>query len=208
MPPPLPRASLIKVPRQQRSIEMVHGILDAAVVVLQRDGVARFTTNYLAATAGVSVGSIYQYFANRDMIIAGVIERGVIDVEQQLRAAVGRARTLPLGEVARQVVDQLLQQLEPYRDVLFEVLSATPVLSSTGLAATLETRFSDAVRDFLVQNTDRYTLNGGLPALYVTVNGLTFVALKWLAERPAHVCRAELVETFGTHFDQLLAARN
>jgi AcrR family transcriptional regulator len=70
MPPrPPPVTAPRKVPRQRRSTQLVADILVAAIRVLERDGAARFTTIRVAAAAGVSVGSLYQYFPNKQAIL-------------------------------------------------------------------------------------------------------------------------------------------
>jgi AcrR family transcriptional regulator len=66
---PSPRISSRKQPRQARSTELVATILEAAVQVLTKEGAQRFTTARVAEKAGVSVGSIYQYFPNKAAIL-------------------------------------------------------------------------------------------------------------------------------------------
>lgn len=58
-----------KLPKQARSNELVSAILDAAVRVLGEEGAQRFTTARVAERAGVSVGSLYQYFPNKAAIL-------------------------------------------------------------------------------------------------------------------------------------------
>jgi len=58
-----------KQPQQARSSELVAAILDAAVQVLTKEGAQRFTTARVAERAGVSVGSLYQYFPNKISIL-------------------------------------------------------------------------------------------------------------------------------------------
>jgi AcrR family transcriptional regulator len=58
-----------KIPSQARSARLVEAILGAAVRVLERDGAAGFTTVRVAERAGVSVGSLYQYFPNKQSIL-------------------------------------------------------------------------------------------------------------------------------------------
>ncbi|MGX1322381.1 AcrR family transcriptional regulator [Bradyrhizobium sp. USDA 377] len=58
-----------KQPQQARSTELVAAILDAAVQVLAKEGAQRFTTARVAERAGVSVGSLYQYFPNKAAIL-------------------------------------------------------------------------------------------------------------------------------------------
>lgn len=65
----LPTVSPRKLPSQARSTQLVADILKAAVRVLQREGPQRFTTIRVAEAAGVSVGSLYQYFPNKQAIL-------------------------------------------------------------------------------------------------------------------------------------------
>ena len=62
-----------KVPGQARSQETVCIILEASARILESDGTRGFNTNAIAAKAGVSVGSLYQYFPNKDAIVLALI---------------------------------------------------------------------------------------------------------------------------------------
>src|SRR6478752_2668757 len=63
------RVSSRKQPKQARSSDLVSAVLDAAVQVLTAEGAQRFTTARVAERAGVSVGSLYQYFPNKASIL-------------------------------------------------------------------------------------------------------------------------------------------
>jgi len=64
-----PPLTLRKEPKQARSVELVAVVLDAAAKVLAEEGAARFTSARVAERAGVSVGSLYQYFPNKAAIL-------------------------------------------------------------------------------------------------------------------------------------------
>lgn len=64
-----------KVPRQARSRALVEAILDAAARILSRDGREAANTNAIAREAGVSIGSLYQYFPDRETIIQALVHR-------------------------------------------------------------------------------------------------------------------------------------
>lgn len=63
------KISLRKQPQQARSNELIAAVLEAAVQVLEKEGASRFTTARVAEKAGVSVGSLYQYFPNKAAIL-------------------------------------------------------------------------------------------------------------------------------------------
>jgi AcrR family transcriptional regulator len=73
-----------KVPGQARSQETVTVILEASARILESDGLRGFNTNAIAAKAGVSVGSLYQCFPNKDAIVLALIS----DYEEGLHSAV------------------------------------------------------------------------------------------------------------------------
>jgi AcrR family transcriptional regulator len=64
-----PQIASRKQPKQARSTELVAAILEAAIQVLAQEGAQRFTTARVAERAGVSVGSVYQYFPNKAAIL-------------------------------------------------------------------------------------------------------------------------------------------
>lgn len=64
-----PQVSSRKEPKQSRSAELVATILEAATQVLAKEGATRFTTGRVAERAGISIGSLYQYFPNKAAIL-------------------------------------------------------------------------------------------------------------------------------------------
>ncbi|MBA1139527.1 TetR family transcriptional regulator [Mesorhizobium neociceri] len=66
---PSPSISSRKQPKQARAVELISAILEAAVQVLASEGAQRFTTTRVAERAGVSVGSLYQYFPNKAALL-------------------------------------------------------------------------------------------------------------------------------------------
>jgi len=92
-----------RLPKQRRSEETAGVILDAAAQVLVREGYARATTNRIALRAGVSVGSIYQYFDDKNAIFDALIDRFFGIVVDAVRSDPVDA-SLPLQEVTRRLV--------------------------------------------------------------------------------------------------------
>ena len=84
-----PEIAARKAPRQARSRQTVEAILEGAARILRRGGT--LTTNHVASEAGVSVGSLYQYFPNAPAIVAALIERHVAEEVEGAAAVLAEA---------------------------------------------------------------------------------------------------------------------
>lgn len=89
---------------QERSRVTVHAILEAAARILVREGFDRASTNRIAEVAGVSVGSLYQYFPGKEAIVAALIERHNREVMQAVQGELAEASSLPLQLGVRKLV--------------------------------------------------------------------------------------------------------
>lgn len=67
-------------PKQARSRALIEAVLEAAARVLVREGLPGFTTNRVAEVAGVSVGSLYQYFPNKQALLAALFDQHRQDI--------------------------------------------------------------------------------------------------------------------------------
>lgn len=85
-----------KSPRQTRSAVTVNAIHEATIQVLLSEGVSRLTTTRVAERAGVSVGTMYQYFPHKQALLFAVVER---QLERIMAALLGAAKSLEGGTV-------------------------------------------------------------------------------------------------------------
>ena len=92
-----------KQPQQARSTELVSAILEAAVRVLETEGAQRFTTARVAEKAGVSVGSVYQYFPNKASILFRLQSDEWRQTTAMMRAILDDKATPPLDRLRRLV---------------------------------------------------------------------------------------------------------
>lgn len=95
-----------KVPTQQRAKETVDAILAAAAHVLAKDGYEGLNTNRVAERAGVSVGSLYQYFPGKEALVLALLEQHHAEMMALLLTDLDSA--LPLEELARTVIGRIL----------------------------------------------------------------------------------------------------
>src|SRR6476619_3548584 len=83
-----------RIPRQARAEETVSAILEGAAQVLEAGGLAGFTTNAVAERAGVSIGTLYQYFADKQALLRALADR---EIRRTLAAIAGALRDDPLA---------------------------------------------------------------------------------------------------------------
>lgn len=93
-----------KSPLQKRSLAMVEALLDATARVLTREGYDRASTNRIATVAGVSIGSLYQYFPNKEALVAALVARHNREMLQLLDEALKEVDSLDLSSAIRELV--------------------------------------------------------------------------------------------------------
>lgn len=92
-----------KKPQQRRSVEMNEILLEASVRVLERDGPEAFTTSRVAEVAGVSVGSLYQYYPNKASLLFCLHEREARQTWSEIEAILDSPRGSPRSRLFRAV---------------------------------------------------------------------------------------------------------
>lgn len=131
-----------KMPRQARAKETVNAILEAAARILEKKGEAALSTASAAQLAGCSIGTLYQYFADRDEILMALVDR-------EHRRIVGKAREAikalgPGPAAAREIVRALIASFAARRGAVrqFQLL-----MSSVDKAGkpTLASAFAEAI---------------------------------------------------------------
>ena len=93
-----------KTASQQRSRLTVHAILEATARILTREGFDKASTNHIAEVAGVSVGSLYQYFPCKEAIVTALIDRHNQQVMHAVQGELAEAVNLPMRQAVRKLI--------------------------------------------------------------------------------------------------------
>lgn len=94
-----------KTPIQARATVTVEAISEATIQILLSQGAGRLTTTRVAHRAGVSVGTLYQYFPNKQSLLFAVLEDHLEKVTDAVEDACEHARHKPLREMIKEVVE-------------------------------------------------------------------------------------------------------
>jgi AcrR family transcriptional regulator len=92
------------VASQKRSRLTVDALLEATARILIKEGYDRASTNKIAAAAGVSIGSLYQYFPSKEAVVAALIERHTQELSQVVLNALLKVSARPIEIGARGLI--------------------------------------------------------------------------------------------------------
>jgi AcrR family transcriptional regulator len=183
-----------KGPKQQRSKVTVAAILDATVQVLERQGSDAASTSRIAEVAGVSVGTLYQYFANREAILDALQDREFERATEMMNRVLSRGAYHSDREVARAVIEGLLElhSAAPtlHRVLVVAGLSVTP----TERVQAFDMRIIAVIKSFLSLAKVRIRRANLDAAAFVVYQAVRASMLACVVERPAGLDSETLVD--------------
>jgi AcrR family transcriptional regulator len=180
-----------KNPRQERSRQMVERIVAAGRTVLVRDGHARFATNRVAEVAGISPGSLYQYFRDKDELLGVILDRYWDEVAERVTASLADRFGDPPDRMIPNTVEALLVALEQDSQLLRVAVEEMPQARMHDRRQQLQRRIRDLATAYL-SLTGRVGGGNVATRAWVLVAGMEGLAVRWVLDRPA-IDRAELV---------------
>jgi AcrR family transcriptional regulator len=127
-------------PKQQRSRQTVNAVLEAVQLVIKRHGIQAITTNRIAEAAGVSVGSLYQYFPDKRAIFTALHDQHVDDVQEVIGKTMAAYASAPLQEFTCELVRGLVNVHADAAE-LHEIVSSTVPQGALGFKNALHQTF-------------------------------------------------------------------
>ena len=183
-----------KKPAQDRSRATVEAIVEAAARILVKDGYDAFTTNRVAAKAGVSIGSLYQYFPNKEALIGELQRRHVEDLEHGIEEMAAQPASAPLADVVRVAVERNVKShlIDP---ALHRVLSGEiPGIGKLQWEAGFEARTKVLVRQAFEARRDVIVVPDLDLAVYIVMRAVESTVHDAVAERPKDLASGALAE--------------
>jgi len=150
--PDRPSASISsrRKPKQARSADLLQAILQAAIQVLAKEGAHRFTTTRVAERAGVSVGSVYQYFPNKASILFRLQSDEWRQTTELMRGILGDAQR-PALERLRMLTHAFIRSECEEADVRTALGDAAPFYRDAPEAQEVRAAGDESVRVFMTQ---------------------------------------------------------
>ena len=143
-----------KTPIQARSTVTVESICEATIQVLLSHGLERLTTTRVAERAGVSVGTLYQYYPNKQSLLFAVVENHLNRVTARVEAACERACHQPLAEMIKEMVEAFVEAKLERPDISVALYRVAGDLGGPALVKRAGQRSRKAVGAMLQTVTD------------------------------------------------------
>ena len=161
---------------QKRSRATVEALLDATARVLTKEGYDRASTNRIAAIAGVSVGSLYQYFPNKEALVAALVARHNREMLDLLRDALKEVASLDLATAIAKLVRAAVDahRVDPALHRVFD--EQVPRMGQLAKIEALQGETFRLVRSYLEERRDEVSvrdLDSATSILVTTVEALT-----------------------------------
>ena len=180
-----PGLSPRRIPSQDRSHRMVERILEAATRVLSERGYDGASTNRIAKTAGISNGSLYQYFPNKDAIVIAVPDRFADHLADRLGAQIEATMRQPWETAGRAILDAQIRLFEENADLLRIIVEQVPRLGPFDKLAALQRRLTDLVRVYLLVNRAAFRDDLDIDAtLWIITETVGMLSIKYVLDRP------------------------
>jgi|HubBroStandDraft_3_1064219.scaffolds.fasta_scaffold102327_2 AcrR family transcriptional regulator len=182
-----------KLPRQRRSRILVKRVIGVAAAILAEEGLEGLTTNRIAERAGVSVGSIYQYFPNKRAIMAVLVENLVEDIQAEVLATM-RVVTPDLAPSSpREIIAPFVRGVLNRADIILALMPHIDELQRLGVIARPEDMIRRAARGALLASPVKLRQPNMDAALFVVVECLSHLVRRYLSGPPLGLDVDELI---------------
>ncbi|MCC8431632.1 TetR/AcrR family transcriptional regulator [Reyranella aquatilis] len=140
------------MPRQARATQTVASIVEAAAQILEKGGLAAFTTNAVAERAGVSIGTLYQYFGDKNALVMALarreMEAALADVARALQGEVDPSVEGRIRAMVRTIVHAFRGRQRARKAVIQAILSQDGGISLMAPVASFIARTGETVGRF------------------------------------------------------------
>jgi AcrR family transcriptional regulator len=143
-----------KDPRQKRSLNTVESIKQAAVLLMQQKGMSDVGTHEIAEKAGVSIGSLYQYFPNREAIMVSLYEDVSSEYAGILKLQIPKLVNMSTAQAVKKTVTMLADMHDRHRLVLLQLASEMPQLRLDDQPLSFSRLAHSSTRAYLMSRPD------------------------------------------------------
>ena len=175
-----------KEPRQARSKASVQAMVQACARILESRGYAGLSTNAIAEVAGVSIGSVYEYFPGKDAIVARLVQDMVAEARAMLegRLALTDSRN-DLNSAMQYFLGAIYRLMRKHRELLRVLVFQVPYLHQLPATRQLEIELQQVLMAGLDYTREQYSLNAQQHTLYLMTTSVAGTLMHLVLVAPA-----------------------
>lgn len=185
---------LRKQPKQARAQATIDAILGAAAETLTQVGYDRATTNVIAKRAGVSIGSLYQYFPHKEALVTALCERHLAEMTALLIGEVAAMRGLPLGEAVYALVRSLLRAHSVAPDLHRVLIEQVPRIAGFERIAQIDRIIIDLILTELERRDEQFRPKDLELAVFMLVHSVQAITHAAILDRPGALTDVKLAD--------------
>ena len=181
-------------PQQARSRATVESIMDAGFISLSRHGLEGTTTRHIADIAGISVGSLYEYFDNKEAIYRAMNQHMVDEIVAMIR------QSTPVL-VRSNIRDLVVELLSRFRDLLhrdeeryLKYASYTMHSDHRRQLAPIQKLLTELALQYVMHHPELMRLRNMATMSYIIINGGIFTVVRYLTEPSPSIRFEDLVQ--------------
>jgi len=183
-----------KRPKQQRSKQMVDTLVDATARCIAQRGLDGTSTPVIAEMAGVSVGSLYQYFESKEELIEALVEKIAADVTRALTLGVRAGINLELRDLARTAIRVALSLLHANEGLYLELVRNWYRLPTHKVADVLQQYFLELTRQYFAKHHRELRVDNLHVKTFIIVNSTIFTVVRYLSGEQPFIREEDIVE--------------
>ena len=195
-----------KIPKQARSRLLVESIIDATAIVIAKHGLAAATTARITDEVGISIGSLYQYFDNKEDLYEALLERIVEKLITLVEKQSLTKEPFTLSVWVTTLLNDVWDFLEADNGLYLQVVRNWSQLDFVSGMDVLEQKMLSVLSVYLLQQPTRISpYTGDLPArLYILTNSILFTLLRYISKPSPLVSRQSLIAEFANMVERSL----
>lgn len=182
-----------KRPLQKRSRILFDGILSTAKQLFEREGYAYVSTNQIADAANISIGSLYQYFANCESIALAIYEEASARATLQMQRKASAIPNLPIEQSTRELITTVYKIFEADQFVLLQLIDEVPELREAAQAVSFDNLIHRTTQTYFESHYPEVALEVIDKKAYIIEKSVIGSIRRYFEEQPDYLSSDQLI---------------
>jgi AcrR family transcriptional regulator len=194
-----------KSPQQQRSKELVNILMLATEKCICQHGLEGVTTPKIAELSGISVGSIYQYFKNKQMMIDCLLEQKSHEIGTQLKQILQDHIDDDLESIIKAAIEFGFYMLK-HNSFYVEIMKHWHQISSTNATDIMQQYFYDLGQQILIRHSQSIATDQLNVRLFIIINSTMYSMMRYISVQPSFISQDEMTKSLSEMLIKYLKA--